>query len=233
VYARDVEGQLLDFGVSGKLIMNSLVMYDRATESLWSQFLGSAVDGPFTGTKLEVLSSSLISWEAWLARNPDTLVLDQGGQRDDVYDRYYRSGSPGVLGESNFDDRFKRKEFVLGIQTDEGALAFPFRHLNNQPVVNEQVGAMDVVAVFDPDGATGYVFERQVGDTILTFESVQSDTPLMQDAETDTLWDGVTGVAIEGPLAGEELVAVPAFASFWFAWSDFFPDSAVWEPANS
>ena len=43
MYARDIAGQELNFGVSGKLIMNALVMFDRQTETLWSQFLGEAV----------------------------------------------------------------------------------------------------------------------------------------------------------------------------------------------
>ena len=43
--------------MSGKLIMNSLVMFDRETESLWSQFLGEAVEGPLSGVRLEFVSS--------------------------------------------------------------------------------------------------------------------------------------------------------------------------------
>ena len=53
MYARTIDGEVLTFGVDGKLIFNSLVMYDRETESLWSQFLGESVDGPKLGTKLE------------------------------------------------------------------------------------------------------------------------------------------------------------------------------------
>ncbi|NDJ87438.1 MAG: DUF3179 domain-containing protein, partial [Chloroflexi bacterium] len=52
VYARDLNGVVYDFGVSGKLIMNTLVMYDRQTESLWSQILGEAVEGDLRGEVL-------------------------------------------------------------------------------------------------------------------------------------------------------------------------------------
>lgn len=38
-------------------------MYDRQTESLWSQVKIEAVTGPMTGAKLEVLPSFLTSWE--------------------------------------------------------------------------------------------------------------------------------------------------------------------------
>ncbi len=89
MYAREVQGTVLTFGVSGKLMMNALVMYDRETDSLWSQYLSSAVDGIYAGTDLEVVSASLVTWSTWLERHPDTLVLDQGGRRIDPCDSYY------------------------------------------------------------------------------------------------------------------------------------------------
>ena len=229
MYARNVDGNILDFGVSGKLIMNALVMYDRQTRSLWSQYLGSAVEGDFAGTQLEIVTSSFVSWETWLERHPSTVVLDQGRWRADAYERYYTSSSAGVIGEANPDDRFKRKEFVLSVQIPEGVMAFPFRHLNDEPVVNEQIGEISLVAVFDPDGATGYAFNHEVDGTLLSFEPVDGET-LIRDRETGTLWNAVSGVAVDGPLAGQRLTALPAFASFWFAWSDFFPDGDVWTP---
>lgn len=65
MYAREIEGSEFSFGVSGKLIRNVLVMYDRQTESYWSQLLGEAVEGEMVGTKLEFLPSWMMTWEAW------------------------------------------------------------------------------------------------------------------------------------------------------------------------
>jgi len=42
VYARTVGSRTLTFGVSGMLYRDALVMYDRETESLWSQVHGLA-----------------------------------------------------------------------------------------------------------------------------------------------------------------------------------------------
>jgi len=71
-FAREIQGQVLTFGVFGKLIMNAVVMYDHQTDTLWSQFLATAVDGPFAGTKMEHLSSQLTTWGAWLEQHPNT-----------------------------------------------------------------------------------------------------------------------------------------------------------------
>jgi len=41
--------------VSGKLIMNALVMYDHQSDTLWSQFLSQGVKGPLLNKKLEIV----------------------------------------------------------------------------------------------------------------------------------------------------------------------------------
>tara|TARA_R110001592_G_scaffold246577_1_gene508469 strand:+ start:20751 stop:21287 length:537 start_codon:yes stop_codon:yes gene_type:complete len=50
-----VDRQRLDFGVSGLLHNSDLLMYDRQTESLWSQIPGQAVTGDMAGKELRRL----------------------------------------------------------------------------------------------------------------------------------------------------------------------------------
>ena len=57
MYDPIIDGKRFTFGVSGKLYKAALVMYDRQTESLWSQLKGEAIAGPMTGAKLAVLPS--------------------------------------------------------------------------------------------------------------------------------------------------------------------------------
>ena len=66
VYAREVDGQVLTFDVSGLLYDGILVMRDRETGSLWSQFISTAIDGHFDGMALEVVPAERISWKAWM-----------------------------------------------------------------------------------------------------------------------------------------------------------------------
>ena len=232
MYARELEGEVLTFGVSGKLIMNALVMYDRQSDSLWSQFLSVAVRGRFEGTALEPLGSSLTTWRQWREQHPDTLVLDQGRFRSDPYDSYYRDGSAGVLGESLADERLGRKEFVAGVQWDGAAKAYPFRHLNVEPIVNDTFQGTDLLVVFSADDATVAIFDREVGGRTLTFErAIGADAsgvsiPL-RDRETRSVWSGRSGAAVGGELAGEQLTLLPSLQVFWFAWSDFFPQTEV------
>ena len=159
MYARDIEDQQLTFGVSGKLIMNALVMFDRETETLWSQFLGRAVKGPLADTELEVIPAVLTRWESWRALHPDTTVLDQGGQVIDAYTGYYFSPSAGVIGERNPDDRLVGKELVLGVVLPQGRKAYAHRFLAKNPVVNDSIGNQPVLVAWDGDGATAIAYD--------------------------------------------------------------------------
>ncbi len=76
-FDRRVAQGVLSFGVSGKLRNSDMIMYDRETESWWQQAIGEAVVGDLNGTELETLPSWMESWEVFLARNPDGLVMEQ------------------------------------------------------------------------------------------------------------------------------------------------------------
>ena len=75
VFDRRVAGEATEFGTTGKLRNSDLVMYDRATESWWQQFLGEAIVGERTGTRLKALPARLESWERFVERFPDGRVL--------------------------------------------------------------------------------------------------------------------------------------------------------------
>ena len=229
MYDREINGEEFSFGVSGKLIRNVLVMYDRETESYWSQLLGEAVEGPMIGTKLNFVPSWMMTWEQWKEQHPDTIALNKNGRRGsrDSYDTYYRSQAPGVIGETNFDDRLATKEFVTGVELDDAVIAYPFVELNEEPYLNHSVGDEDILVVFDPDAAVTIVFDRKVDGQTLTFTPT-GDHLRMTDDETGTLWNAFSGEALEGELAGQQLNRLKSTTSFWFGWKDIHPDTLVY-----
>lgn len=76
-FDRRVDGQILTFGVTGKLRDSNLIMYDRETESWWQQATGDGIVGQFTGAELTPLPSWMESWAEFRARNPQGLVMAQ------------------------------------------------------------------------------------------------------------------------------------------------------------
>ena len=227
MYSRQIDGVEHTFGVSGKLIMNVMVMYDRQTGTLWSQLLGEAVEGELEGTKLEFLPAWQTTWADWKARHPDTLALEKGYFGDaDPYQYYYEDGRAGVIGETNTDERLYIKEFVIGVEIDGQAIAYPFSLLNETPVVNDQIGETPVLIVFNAETGTGVVFDRRSAGQTLTFQA--QDGLTLIDMETGSTWEGLTGQALDGTLAGESLTRVKSTASFWFGWKDWYPGTQVY-----
>ena len=226
MYSREIDGELYTFGVSGKLIRNTLVMYDRQTNSLWGQILGRAIEGPLTGAELVFVPAVHTTWAEWRAQHPDTVALVKGYSGNyDSYSGYYSSSSAGVIGETFRDERLYTKEFVIGVAGETEAVAYPFSALNAEPVLNDMVGAQPVLVVFSPASGAGIVFDRIVAGDTLTFSG---DSRSITDAETGSTWDATTGLALAGPLAGAQLARIKSTAVFWFGWKDWYPDTRVY-----
>lgn len=212
--------------------MNALVMYDHQTDTLWSQFLSKGVEGPLKDTELEVVPATQTTWEAWRELHPDTKVLNKNTSvTTDSYVNYYESGRAGIHGQFNPDDRLYVKELVLGVNLDGSQKAYPFSTLTREQVVNDSFAGKDVLIFFDESTGTALAFDRSPGGDPLTFsiegESAGTRTILV-DEETGSRWTAFTGAAIDGELKGSRLERIPSHLSFWFAWSDWNPQTEIY-----
>jgi hypothetical protein len=128
-----VKGDQLEFGVSGLLYNNDLLMYDRNTNSLWSQMEGRAISGPLKGARLERLPVEHTTWRTWRERHPSTLVLsgDTGFYRNYGASPYpaYNKSRRILFPLSNYDKRYHPKEMVIGVEFRNVSKAYPFAEL--------------------------------------------------------------------------------------------------------
>jgi len=76
-FDRNVGGQELMFGVSGKLRNSDMIMFDRQTESWWQQAVGMGIVGEMNGVELNTLPTWMESWDQFKAANPDGIVMAQ------------------------------------------------------------------------------------------------------------------------------------------------------------
>lgn len=228
MYARKVGDQTLTFGVSGLLVRNSLVMYDRETESLWSHLTGEALAGPLVGRRLQLIASTQASWTTWRRGHPHTLLLSLGQSLvGDPYSAYYRSPRLGVdhdQADRTSDLRIGPKEKVIGLRLDGHVKAYSFATMAKDKVVNDVIGGVHVVVVFDGASESGAVFRRDPLGEVLTFRAGPAALGLV-DKETGSEWNGLNGQATSGPLHGTALEQIPITYGFWFAWSDFYPET--------
>ncbi|HHJ14065.1 MAG TPA: DUF3179 domain-containing protein [Gammaproteobacteria bacterium] len=159
----------LNFGVSGLLYNSDVLLYDRQTESLWSQLLGRAVTGPLKGQRLQQIPMEHTSWADWRRRHPRTLVLstDTGYQRDYSRSPYagYADSDRLMFGVSRLDRRFPPKEWVLGIELGGEAKAYPFSTLARGPArFEDRLGGKTIRILFDAShrSARAYLGEQAI-----------------------------------------------------------------------
>ena len=234
MYDRRIAGKELTFGVSGKLHTNSLIMYDHQTDSLWSHLVGAAVTGPLKGEKLKPLQSMFTQWNTWRTFYPDSKVLNNGRSSifslRDPYESYYRSPDTGIIPTRLSDKRIYPKEYVLGLVLNDKAKAYPFSVLSRQSVVNDTFQAVPLLVVFDSESTTGMIFRRKLEGKTLSFKKTQLQREkgvFLVDDETSSVWEGLSGRAVQGPLKGKKLEPLPATPSFWFGWADHYPKTEL------
>jgi hypothetical protein len=246
-YSREVEGRVLRFGVSGLLRNSDLVMWDDATQSLWQQITGEGIVGEFAGTQLEFLPTALVRFADFAADHPDGEVLsretgfpyDYGGN---AYVGYSSRSAPFAgFFDGEPDPRFPALERVVGVRIGAATKAFPFSVIAEEQAVNDVVGGepvtvwwgapdtadpLDDLRVADGRGiGTGVAYVPVVDQQVLTFTALGGDRFL--DAETRSTWN-LSGVAVDGPLAGTELELAIHQNEFWFAWAAFNQGSPVY-----
>jgi len=136
--------------------------------------MGQAIAGDFDGTQLELIAALQTDWASWKERHPNTVVINPSLFGRDGYEGYYLRPDAGVLGRTTRPDvDLNPKEFVIGVRLGGEVKAYPFRVLNQQPIVNDVVGDVPLVVFFDKGSAVGAAFSSELADgTMLTFEPV-------------------------------------------------------------
>jgi len=226
VFERIIDDQEVEFGTSGKLYNSNLLMYDRLTESYWSQALGMAVTGELSGYQLDLVPFDVITWGDWKTLHPDTLVLttDTGHIRSyatDPYGNYYTE--PRIMFPVEYsDDRIHPKEIILGFHQNDIYKAYKQNDVESNIVINDSIGKTPVmlVSLFSQNSRA---FERIIDDDILDF--IYSDDKIF-DSQTNSEWN-YDGLAISGEYQGRQLKRMAIEPGFWFEWVAFHPNTLI------
>ncbi|MCU4802439.1 DUF3179 domain-containing protein [Halobacteria archaeon HArc-gm2] len=213
------------FGVSGRLINNNLVMYDRATETWWPQILATSIPGPWNEDppirSLREFRLIWTTWGRWRDAHPETAVLSTdtgyaGNYARDPYGSYnpaggYYRNANLLFPVTNDDDRYDHKTVFMGARTPDGAVAVRKRTLREEKLATGTLGDTPVIAVYDPRYDTGYVYLNP------------DDRPYEYD-------DGsvVSAEGIEHQPDALPLKRVHTFDAMWFAWAAYYPETTVY-----
>lgn len=160
VYNREVGDEILEFGVSGRLFESNLLMYDKKTESLWSQARGEAVVGYYTGTELEVLPMQLIPFSLVKEKYPDAKILSKktGYLRNYSFYPYgnYDANDDIYFPTSDFDDKFTPKEIMFVIPVGDKSVVVANKNVEEGEKISKKVNG----EILEVEKTGGEVFAK-------------------------------------------------------------------------
>lgn len=148
-FERTLDGEAVEFGVSGLLHNSDLIMYDRNSESLWQQISGTAFAGPRRGQTLTALPVSLTTWAEWRAAHPETEVLqvpsdDPRYAQNAPYGDYDRSPRL-IFPVASQNARLHPKEVVHGVEIGDQSFAVTERALRAQAEIETTAGSTQLL----------------------------------------------------------------------------------------
>lgn len=221
------DGGETSFGTSGELLDSNLVMYDRATRSMWPQLLGVAVRGARRGDRLRELPGLVTTtYGRWRSRYPTTLYLTALTGRlrpygTSPYGDYDRSDRI-VFPVGHRDERFPPKTLFYGIHHRGGSVAVSKARALADRVVRLDVAGDPLVVIADAELEAVRAYDRRLGSTVV---EIRQEGGRFVD-QTGSQWS-VAGVAVSGRHTTERLEPVSVIEAYWFAWAAFHPGTAV------
>ena len=219
-----VNNKFSEFGVSGLIYNSNLILYDRETDSHWSQLRLLCVNGELIEYKPSVVNVIETTWKLWKEMFPETKILSN----EQGFNRNYSEYPYGVYKEdhefflfpvSRFNDAIDNKERVHAIVHEESVKVFQFSDFGNGTAIKSKFLSQDILVVGNEKMINSYFLNEQ--QSSLEFDYDYSGPNYLFKDNEGNKWN-VLGVAVEGPRKGEILKATTSLMTFWFAVPPFF-----------
>ena len=228
LYETTYKGTNYQIGTSGFLYRSNKLMYDKATQSLWSTLEGEPVIGPLVGKgiSLEYRSVVTTTWGEWKQRHPETSVLsiDTGYRRNydegNAYKAYFATDDL-MFTIPKIDTSLKNKDEILALRLEDAPsenLAISSKFLKKNKLYQSKIGTVPFVVFTDRSGAhrvfksEGIIFSDYDGLST-AIDDKGNSWSLQEEIMTST--------------SGEQLQRFPSYNAFWFGYKAAYPDTKL------
>jgi hypothetical protein len=232
VWTRDIAGLPLTFHLAGINNQNFL-MRDDQTGTYWQQITGKAVSGPLAGSQLTLVHSDELNFGTWQSEEPrGTVLQDAPRYRSEYEPKDWDVRMQKARTVIDFREHgLKGRDLMLGIQSSGASRAFPYDRVIREKLVEDRVGAEQVLLVVGADGQSVRAFRDRIpgiqgAPDFYRAPGSQSGT-LMMDASTGSEWN-FQGCAISGKAKGLCLDPVDVIKDYWFDWRNYNPSTTVY-----
>ena len=222
VYDISIDGHALAFELVGAITFNA-VFKDKQTGSWWRQETGEAVKGPYSGKILEDIPMEQMSLRNWLAKYPDSEIL----QYDPTFQKKYNFLTSLINYEASLPGwhRQETPPLVIGVELDGQARAYDWNELKKRRLVMDAIGDTDVLLLGSEDGSSAFAYHRIINGETLDFAMNGDD---LTDTKTQFKWN-IFGQCVVGPLQGSQLTSIQIYPQYLRSWATFHPQTTFYK----
>lgn len=161
-----IDKETTTFGVSGLLYNSDVLLYDRQSESLWSQIEMMGVAGQQSGKSLKYINTSSTTWGAWKKQHPNSLVLSKetGFNRNYEQSPYasYAQSEQLMFPVNKSNDELSNKELVIGVTINKKSKAYPLIVIQKQKSeMSDQLGGQSIFIKYNRLGHSATILGQQ------------------------------------------------------------------------
>ena len=183
---RLIRNQITTFGVSGLLYNTNLILYDRLTDSNWSQIRLDCVNGALLGDEIVTYRLVETTWKTWkeMFPNSSAVTTETGFSRN--YSQYpygdYKTNNPKLIfPDSPTDERLPGKERVLGLILNKKAKIYRFDSFDGQTrIIYDEFEGLSIIVIGNKNKNFIAAFERKINGEGRTFTAIDQGENIMQ-----------------------------------------------------
>ncbi|WP_412987850.1 DUF3179 domain-containing protein [Pontimicrobium sp. IMCC45349] len=220
-----------EYGVSGLLYKSNLILYDRETNSHWSQLRLDCINGELIGNEPELKNIIETNWGTWKTMYPNTKVmtLNTGFNRD--YDEYpygpYKTDHDFFLfNVSPLNNNLPNKERVFAIIDNGYSKVYRFSSFQNGKVLKEIINNKTFLIVGNENTINAFELTGSLMD--LEYEYVYNHSQSFFSDSEGNEWT-ISGKAISGLRENWQLKHIKSLVSYWFAIAAFYPQPDIYQ----
>jgi hypothetical protein len=219
------------FGVSGLLYNAILIMYDRNTDSNWSQLGLECVNGELIGNKPKLFNVVETNWETWKALYPNTKVLslDTGFSRNygvSPYGDYAINNERFIFRPAITNSALPNKDRVYCIIDGDKSKVYEFSSFTGGKTIKDSFNGKNYLVIGNENIINAFELSSEFINTNFEYELDASSDSIFKDDLGNT-WS-LFGEATSGPNIGNKLGEINSVISYWFAIAAFYPNPEIY-----
>lgn len=228
----NLETDTTSFGVSGFLYNSNLILYDRTTNSLWSQMLLSAVNGPRVCERVSQISAIDMPWVLARQIYPNGATLD----KNTGHPRRYQNPPLSFINDLNksptfpvspIDDRMPNYERVHAIIIDNQAFVYRFEQFEGEAnILRDNIAGKEVLIIGSHEH--NVLFSLNVPPALFDAEFSATIGPSeIKITDSEGHEYSLFGALQNGSEPETLLTPTTSFIAYWFALSSIYVEPEI------